>query len=843
MPSVLKPIRLSVALTWAGLLLERVWRAFWPVGTIALVFAAAWLMGWATFGVRVANVAGLCLFLGLLFFWRGLRGFSVPSQQDALDRIDATLVGRPITALTDEQALGGDDAASRALWQAHLSRMQARLSEAHPVAPRVRLASADPWGLRFVGVGLFAVAALFFRPEGAVVAPVAPPQTASVTATWEGWITPPRHTGRPVLYLADQTGEWINVPTGSEIAIRFYGNDGQLTLDQTVAAQVTGRADNPRFVAMQEGRVEILGPDGRGWDIRIMPDALPYVELTGPISADGDGQMQQPFRAEDDFAVARGTAVIELNLPAVERRYGLATEPDPQPVIEVDLPLPISRDRSAFEEVLIDDFSDHPLANLPVTLRMQVQDVVGQQSEPRFDEVILPGKRFFEPVAKALIEQRRDLLWARANAPDVALRLRTVAYEPDDIITNGENAAMLSFIIAELEAALDDDLTAAERDQIAAMLWDLALTLEEGSLDDARERLQRAQERLAEAMRNGASDAEIQRLMDELRAATENYLDLLAQEVEPEERTDQPDNDQETTSVTDEEIQALMDRIQELMEEGRMAEAAELMQQLNELLENLQMSEGEGGEGRRNPGEQSLDDIGETLREQQDLADDAFRELQEQFNPGQDLGQQQQGQQGQQGQMDGQQGQQQGMTGDGDGSENPDGQPGEQSLAERQQALREMLEEQQRALPGLTGEQAESAREALEQAERAMEQAEEALREGNLRSAIDRQAQALNALREGLRDLGAALADNNTADDLAGEGENQGEAADRSAQRDPLGRELGNAGRGGSEGDVLGDQDLAQRAEELLGEIQRRSSELDRPDQELEYLRRLLDLF
>jgi uncharacterized protein (TIGR02302 family) len=421
--------------------------------------------------------------------------------------------------------------------------------------------------------------------------------------------------------------------------------------------------------------------------------------------------------------------------------------------------------------------------------------------------------------------------------------LRTVAYEPDDIITNGENAAMLSFIIAELEAALDDDLTAAERDQIAAMLWDLALTLEEGSLDDARERLQRAQERLAEAMRNGASDAEIQRLMDELRAATENYLDLLAQEVEPEERTDQPDNDQETTSVTDEEIQALMDRIQELMEEGRMAEAAELMQQLNELLENLQMSEGEGGEGRRNPGEQSLDDIGETLREQQDLADDAFRELQEQFNPGQDLGQQQQGQQGQQGQMDGQQGQQQGMTGDGDGSENPDGQPGEQSLAERQQALREMLEEQQRALPGLTGEQAESAREALEQAERAMEQAEEALREGNLRSAIDRQAQALNALREGLRDLGAALADNNTADDLAGEGENQGEAADRSAQRDPLGRELGNAGRGGSEGDVLGDQDLAQRAEELLGEIQRRSSELDRPDQELEYLRRLLDLF
>lgn len=806
------------------------------------MFAAAWLMGWATIGVRVANVAGVSLFLGLLFLWRGLRGFSVPSQKDALDRIDATLAGRPIAALTDEQALGGDDDASVALWQAHQTRMALRLGQARPVAPKVRLAQADPWGIRLVAACVCVVAALFFR-DGPVTAPPAPitPTQVTADATWEGWITPPRHTGRPVLYLSDQAGDRIVVPTGSEIAIRFYGNGGQLALRQSVAAEVGGFADNPRLVANQDGRLEITGPGGRGWDIGILPDDVPVVALTAPISADGDGQLQQPFRAEDDFAIARGTALISLNLEAVDRRFGLAADPDPQPVIEVDLPLPISRDRSAFDEVLIDDFSDHPLANLPVTLQMQVQDVVGQQSAPEIVQVILPGKRFFEPVAKALIEQRRALMWARSNGPNVARLLRTIAYEPEDIITRSENAAMLSFVIQELETALEDDLTADERDAIAVMLWDLALTLEEGSLDDARERLRRAQERLAEAMRNGASDEEIARLMDELRAATDNYLDLLAQEAEPQDRTDQPDSDQDTTSVSDEEIQALMDRIQELMEEGRMAEAAELMEQLNALLENLQMSEGEGGEGRQSPGEQSLDDIGETLRDQQDLADDAFRELQQQANPGQQQGQQNQGQEGQQGQMQGQQGGQEGMTGD--GGDRPEGQPGQQSLAERQEALRDMLEQQRRALPGLTGEEAQSARDAFEEAERAMEQAEEALREGNLRTAIDRQAQALNALREGLRDLGAALADNTTTDDLPGEGENQGEAADQATQRDPLGRELGNMGRLGSQGGVLGDQDLAGRARDLLDEIQRRSSELDRPQDELDYLRRLLDQF
>ena len=48
----------------------------------------------------------------------------------------------------------------------------------------------------------------------------------------------------------------------------------------------------------------------------------------------------------------------------------------------------------------------------------------------------------------------------------------------------------------------------------------LAILLEEGDLGDALERLRRAQERLSEAMKNGASDQEIAELMQELREAT-----------------------------------------------------------------------------------------------------------------------------------------------------------------------------------------------------------------------------------------------------------------------------------------------------------------------------------
>lgn len=295
-----------------------------------------------------------------------------------------------------------------------------------------------------------------------------------------------------------------------------------------------------------------------------------------------------------------------------------------------------------------------------------------------------------------------------------------------------------------------------------------------------------------------------------------------------------------------------------------MAEAEALMEQLNELLENLRITQGQGsGDGPRTPGQQSMEDLAETLREQEDLTDDAFRELQEQTNPGQQQGQQQ-GQQGQgeQGENQGQQGQQQGDSGQdgqqgqgqGVGEEGQNGQTdgngaggeGEGDaggLAERQQALRDELERQRGNLPSLDGEAGEIARRSLDRAEGAMDGAEDALRQGDLAEAIDRQAEAMDALRNGMRSLSEALAQNQGAE--PGQGSEQGEATGRPTpgQRDPLGRELGNTGQAGTDQNILQGQDVYRRAEEILDEIRRRSAQQDRPEIERDYLERLLDRF
>ncbi|MEM8538877.1 MAG: DUF4175 family protein, partial [Pseudomonadota bacterium] len=216
---------------------------------------------------------------------------------------------------------------------------------------------------------------------------------------------------------------------------------------------------------------------------------------------------------------------------------------------------------------------------------------------------------------------------------------------------------------------------------------------------------------------------------------------------------------------------------------------------------------------------------------------------------------QSQGQQGQQGQQSGEGGQQQGQ-GQGVGDENQPGQQrgdgaggeGEagtdpQSLAQRQQALREELRRQRDGLPNLPGESGEIARRSLDRAEGAMEGAEDALRDGDLAEAIDRQAEAMDALRNGMRELGQALAENQN--NQQGQGSEQGQASGQPqpGARDPLGREMGNMGQMGTDRSLLGGEDVNRRAEELLDEIRRRSSEQERPQVERDYLRRLLDQF
>lgn len=817
----------ALRLTRWGMIWERGARAFWPLAVILCglfsVFALGvvpvvpagllmWLAGLALLAVIVAAVAG------------GLR-FRRVRPGEAVERLDRTLPGRPLAALADQAAIGGEGA----LWQAHLVQMRARAQAARPVVPDAGLARRDPFALRLAGLVALVMALIFGgaaqmgQGVEAIAATVSRPDTGAVMPTgpaWEGWAEPPAYTRRPTIYLnALPEGELLELPKGSRLGFRLYSDDAAVTQDIGPALDEDPRA--PGFRAERSGVVEVAG---RRFDIGVLPDLPPVIRAGAVPLRRADGRMIQDFEAEDDHGVVAGRALIALDLAAVDRRFGLRVAPEPRPAVELDLPMARGGDRRAVTGQLVEDLARHPWANLPVSLTLVAVDGIEQEGVSEPLQTLLPGRRFFEPRAAALIELRRDLLWSRENAARSAEILRAVTWRPDGFI-DPTLYTQLRGAVGTLEGG---PISEEARDRLAEALWKAAILLEDGGLADALERMKQAQEKLSEAIRNGASADEIQRLMDELRAATDAYTEMLADQGERD-PADRFAENRQGQSISGDQIQQMMDEIQRLMNEGRMAEAQQLLEQFNRMMENLQVSREQGGEGQSGQGNQSMNGLADTLREQQQLSDEAFRDMQRQFGQGQP------------------------------------GQPGQPSdnagdLAERQRDLREDLGQQRGLLPGQGSEGGEQARRNLDEAGRAMEDAEQALREGDTGGALQRQADAIQSMREGMRALsdmmgqqqGRQQAENGQQDgpgdqqqgSQPGQAGQNGMAGGLRPQLDPLGRQMDGNGNMITMGDPLAEgADPARRARDLLDEIRRRSGQRERPEDEREYLDRLLDRF
>lgn len=853
-------------LTRAGMVAERVTRGFWPVWTLIFLLMAAFAFGAQDYlPLEVLWIGGILSLVALIWFlFSGIREFRMPSREEAFARVDSRLPGRPIAALTDAQALGGNDAGTTAVWRAHIARMAERARSARRVAPDLRVAARDPFATRYVALTALVLAVAFGSlwrvTEVGAIAAGGNPAAAITGPSWEGWIEPPGYTGKPSLYLNDIDLTTLEVPEGSRVTIRLYGEPGSMAVVQDVADSPpasdapdmtdtrpvqTATIQSVELEVLRSGKLSVTGDGGREWTLAVLADAAPTVELAGEMGRDAEGAMTQPFTAIDDYGVIAGKATFVLDDTALDRRFGLLTEPEPQEPLAYDLPMPITGNRATFTETLVEDASRHPWANLPVTMVLTVEDARGQTGKTEPMALTLPGRRFFDPIAAAVIEMRRDLLWNRTNAARVAQVFHAMTHRPEGMFSNERAYLMLRVAMRRLDGAVaQGPISAGIRDEMADDLWEIALLIEDGGLDDALARMQQAQERLSEAMRNGASPEEIQKLMDELRDATDNYIRMLAENMErqgADEPSQQAQN--EGQQITGDQLQEMMDEIQRLMEEGRMAEAQELLDQLSRMMENMRVTEGQNGEGQEGPGGQAMRNLQDTLRGQQGLSDDSFGQLQEQFDPNglnqrrQRPGQQRDPGQGQPG--DGQEGEQQGQQG---GDQPGEGQNGE-SLADRQEALRDELRRQQQGqLPGENTPEGEAARDALNDAGRAMDEAEEALRNDDIAGALDRQAEAIENLREGLRNMGEAMAQENRNQQPGSQGEAFGEAG-REVPRDPLGRSTGQNGRIGTDENLLQGDDVYRRARDILDEIRRRSGEQLRPQIERDYLRRLLDQF
>jgi uncharacterized protein (TIGR02302 family) len=858
----------------AILLFERAWRiALPPVVVLGFFVCVSWTGLWLDAPYWARGLGVLALALGFAVALLPLREFRLPSRKEALDRIDRVsgLASHPAAVIDDRLGNGTSDPATRALWNLHRRRAEQAVALLRTGGPSPRMVDLDIYALRAAVLVALIATGFVAGPEkyARVAAAFDWRFDASPRKDYriDAWIDPPAYTGRPPVVLklgGNQNPQQIEAPSGSIVVIHAPGGN----LDMEVKGALTAAKDNntePQAIltasskpsgGKQDSNSETLlvlrgdatltlghaGAPLGAFNIHAILDQPPSIALTEAPRFNVRGSMTLKYSVADDYGVTGAEAnFAKPVLPGGHRATRSLVDP---PKIPLLLPPPPALGGEAETTA---DLSEHPWAGVRAVMTLTARDEGGNEGSSDPIEITLPQKPFVNPLARALAEQRRNLVLAPEDKARVVNALDALMIAPEMFETGAGVYLGLRVACDLLNAAhSDSDLV-----EVADYLWQMALRIENGDLSEAERELRAAEQQLRDALQRNAPEDEIRKLGENLRAAMDKFLQELAAQQKNEDRQGNlAALEGRGHAISPKELQAMLDQMQEMLRSGDSASAQKMLEQLQNILENLRVARPRKADPRAQEMRRALDELGQMSEEQQDLRDETYQN-------GQSARHRQREERGQLGSpsqptlgdifgRDGdaieggldRDGNDQGARGK-SGKSPPAGQTNDADLARRQKALRDRLENLQKRL-----DEAGAGGNGLDGAQTAMRDAENALGQGpsGTDGAVDAQGRAVDALRDGAQKLAESMrgeAGGSGAGDEAGDGqEGQGPAGQfgDAEGTDPLGRPA----------QILRGFDPsarfpgAERARRVLEELRRRLGEPARPREELDYLERLL---
>jgi uncharacterized protein (TIGR02302 family) len=880
-----------VGLSRLALVGERIWEALlWPFLVLAVFLILSLFDLWSVMPPLLHRGLLIAFAIALLVSLLPLVRFPMPTRAEALRRLErnAEIKHRPASSYEDRlgTTARGDTAI---LWAAHRERLAKLVAKLKPSWPVPRTDRKDPYAIRSALLLVLVVAALAAGPDrwGRIASAFTPAaNTSTALLRLDAWVTPPVYTGIAPIVLADgsepvgagaETFRALSVPERSQLLVRVFSPHGETvnlltqpddgTEPKLITPKSTGSQGlmefNTALMTPGAADVKVGGKTVAKWRFDLIKDSVPQIGLMGNPTTTPRAALRLSYRATDDHGVASAEArfaladtegakptVPELDGGKDNGKPDSTSKAEPNPLREAPL-MPLQLPKVNVKQVegkATQDLTAHPWAGLKVRMILAARDQAGQTGLSEPYEFILPERNFTKPLARAVVEQRKKLVREQDSASRVAMAL--------DALTIGDERATpdMAVYLALRDAywRLDNDQSPEAIASVVDQLWELALRIEDGNIPQAERDVKSAQEKLAEALKQGASPEEIQRLVDELRSALGRYLQALAEQAQQKGNLPEQQSQDGDQVVSDQELDKLLDNIEKLAKAGSKDMAEQMLSELKDILERLQTGTFSDN-AKQQRASKMMKDLNDLVSKQQKLLDETFKAKREQgaqqqngafnvsppgqpmeFGPGifmapfgmpqeegEDGGMSPEGNENSQGRSGGRNSQQQGKQQKGQ-------QPGQfDDLGKRQGELREALQ----SLMDRFRIEGANPPDQFGEAGEAMGEAKEALGKKNLDRATEEQNNALDQLRQGAQSLAEQMMEN---------GEAQADKGQGNSGKDPLGRpDRSNRPDLGLSVKVPDEIDI-QKAREVLDELRRRLGDPARPVIELDYLERLI---
>ncbi|MDB2683066.1 DUF4175 domain-containing protein [Alphaproteobacteria bacterium] len=831
--------------------------AFWRIAAWVFAFFGLWLFEIPQgFGVWISGFVALAFFGGLGFFlYKDLKLFHLPRSWNILRRIeiDSSVKHRPLSGQREKLVqLYSEDA--RVLWEKNKRSLNGYLSFLKRPKTKGLRQSRDRFGLGFAafvffGFGIIAAGSGWQERIQQGLIPVSfsvPGRVQAIRVT----IVAPDYTNLAPLYLGqDESGATLEIPQGSKVKTLVQGGWGAPKLvmndrDYDLASEdqkIYTSENNVPDIAQNEdeefsGSISVrqLMHPKASWRYKTVPDLPPEIRKSEQ-GAEGESydvitetMIRIPMIVKDDYSVESVEIMMDLD-PEVEQA--------PLGEKMAELRSVMSPSGENYEISPVVDYSAHTWAGLPVVFRVTARDHLGQTAELEPISMVLPEKTFRHPVAKRLIAMRKELAWTPTmETQEMASEVEEILFKPSSF---HEDLGVFLALRSASSRLYWHKPEVENTKSVIALLWDIAVAIEDGNLSIAMRKLRDAQNSLERALRDpDMSQDEISELMSEMRQAMANYMNEMSRELQK-----QMESGEQNSVISPEmlgqiidpgSMASFLDQLEQEMREGNMDKVQEMLSELSEMMDGMSSQMAEMPEDMQMM-EDGVNELQELIERQEALLDQTQGQVEKVRTP-QDFGTI--------------------IPLDEEflkqfGIENMPPAPDGEATPEVNTAQNKS---EQEALRLILGQLMLDAAEVLEEIPENMGLAEQEMRLSSARlgenkpaGSVPHQEEAIRQLKEAQQKLSQKfMARMQQMVGFSLSGRSFGMRPGMMKQ-DPLGRPYGGEEQDGgmypgSKVKLPNDAEK-KRALEILRELRRRSSERDRPQGELEYYRRLLKQF
>ncbi len=593
----------------------------------ALFFLSATIFGFWNLLVGYYHITAIVLCLVSIFFFLkiNIKYFKFVSYNYSVNWVEEKNFKNinPIVAIKDKPA---ENNHNKLLWKAHIQQSYSQMNNINFFIPKIYFDTVDPLKLRILFIFFFIISLYWGYNNNVIEKNISKIFQVSFNnkKTYKedfnilAWVDPPYYTGLSQINidLEELQNQTIYVPFASDLSIQTAGlgdksiqvNIGEsYKYDKNINSE---KLDIKHKVSKKQGiKILVSGKLNSSFYLDVIKDFPPQIKFISKPETVNGVSIKFSTSSKDDYRVKR--ANVSFTKPEGYEHFE-----DKSLLYKLSVSNENTKDE--VKSFFYENLSSHLWAGNSSKIEITAFDDLNQKGVVNF-ELTLPEKTFHSKTAKIIYKTRESLAKRKISMQEGKQNIDKAIFEKKEYLNNSLVKKKYELVALNFEEI--NSLPLSYNHLFYKNLWDLAISIEEGTKVVSKNSLEQIEQNLFDSIKQRESD-KLSANVEKFKESIESLLDL-----NNEEGQNSMNNNENSKNIKNR-IEKATNTLQDLLKTGSKESLDQKIQELKQLSESIKNPNRIDKEEllKEQKKKDFINKLSELLNEQEMIMEESFNE-------------------------------------------------------------------------------------------------------------------------------------------------------------------------------------------------------------------------